>query len=120
MCNERYEDVLISVTSKRRYNNVVLNKEKRQISRTIPKKRKRIASTTLGQHEGLEQKLEQDYLSKIKSLDPEDKANMKEYVMDELFVGNNGNKFHKMSRICLLYTSPSPRDQRGSRMPSSA
>ena len=26
----------------------------------------------------------------------------------------------KDSRICLLYTSPSPRDQRGSRMPSSA
>ena len=28
----------------------------------------------------------------------------------------------RMSRplICLLYTSPSPRDQRGSRMPSSA
>ena len=25
-----------------------------------------------------------------------------------------------MNRICLLYTSPSPRDQRGSRMPSSA
>ena len=25
-----------------------------------------------------------------------------------------------MSVICLLYTSPSPRDQRGSRMPSSA
>ena len=24
------------------------------------------------------------------------------------------------SRACLLYTSPSPRDQRGSRMPSSA
>ena len=24
------------------------------------------------------------------------------------------------NRICLLYTSPSPRDQRGSRMPSSA
>ena len=23
-------------------------------------------------------------------------------------------------KICLLYTSPSPRDQRGSRMPSSA
>ena len=23
-------------------------------------------------------------------------------------------------RICLLYTSPSPRDQRGARMPSSA
>ena len=26
----------------------------------------------------------------------------------------------KLVGICLLYTSPSPRDQRGSRMPSSA
>ena len=26
----------------------------------------------------------------------------------------------KQSKVCLLYTSPSPRDQRGSRMPSSA
>ena len=25
-----------------------------------------------------------------------------------------------LSKLCLLYTSPSPRDQRGSRMPSSA
>ena len=25
-----------------------------------------------------------------------------------------------MVEVCLLYTSPSPRDQRGSRMPSSA
>ena len=28
--------------------------------------------------------------------------------------------FHDGAKICLLYTSPSPRDQRGSRMPSSA
>ena len=27
---------------------------------------------------------------------------------------------HTLTEICLLYTSPSPRDQRGSRMPSSA
>ena len=27
---------------------------------------------------------------------------------------------HDFYRPCLLYTSPSPRDQRGSRMPSSA
>ena len=27
---------------------------------------------------------------------------------------------HRLSEPCLLYTSPSPRDQRGSRMPSSA
>ena len=26
----------------------------------------------------------------------------------------------KKYKVCLLYTSPSPRDQRGSRMPSSA
>ena len=26
----------------------------------------------------------------------------------------------ELSQLCLLYTSPSPRDQRGSRMPSSA
>ena len=26
----------------------------------------------------------------------------------------------RMHYVCLLYTSPSPRDQRGSRMPSSA
>ena len=29
-------------------------------------------------------------------------------------------KLEMLARICLLYTSPSPRDQRGSRMPSSA
>ena len=28
--------------------------------------------------------------------------------------------FHRGTNLCLLYTSPSPRDQRGSRMPSSA
>ena len=27
---------------------------------------------------------------------------------------------HALNTTCLLYTSPSPRDQRGSRMPSSA
>ena len=27
---------------------------------------------------------------------------------------------HRVGMVCLLYTSPSPRDQRGSRMPSSA
>ena len=30
------------------------------------------------------------------------------------------NKVREPGTICLLYTSPSPRDQRGSRMPSSA
>ena len=31
-----------------------------------------------------------------------------------------GFELSQQSRLCLLYTSPSPRDQRGSRMPSSA
>ena len=30
------------------------------------------------------------------------------------------NLKRKPANVCLLYTSPSPRDQRGSRMPSSA
>ena len=33
---------------------------------------------------------------------------------------NFGAGFSSIDNICLLYTSPSPRDQRGSRMPSSA
>ena len=37
--------------------------------------------------------------------------NMAEYVPTKAVVNHD---------ICLLYTSPSPRDQRGSRMPSSA
>ena len=32
----------------------------------------------------------------------------------------NGGFRSKVAITCLLYTSPSPRDQRGSRMPSSA
>ena len=34
--------------------------------------------------------------------------------------GQGRRLFHAMPNHCLLYTSPSPRDQRGSRMPSSA
>ena len=41
--------------------------------------------------------------------------------MEVIFQGKIG-KIVKINRTkcCLLYTSPSPRDQRGSRMPSSA
>ena len=38
-----------------------------------------------------------------------------EYLAEDWLSGTVGRR-----RICLLYTSPSPRDQRGSRMPSSA
>ena len=33
---------------------------------------------------------------------------------------NDPDDARTLSEVCLLYTSPSPRDQRGSRMPSSA
>ena len=36
------------------------------------------------------------------------------------FVGPNSGEEGQREISCLLYTSPSPRDQRGSRMPSSA
>ena len=36
------------------------------------------------------------------------------------FYDKQVDAFCKKLSICLLYTSPSPRDQRGSRMPSSA
>ena len=37
-------------------------------------------------------------------------------TLGEVFTTGNASDYE----ICLLYTSPSPRDQRGSRMPSSA
>ena len=44
------------------------------------------------------------------------------YVAEGLFdIGITGRDWvEETSSTCLLYTSPSPRDQRGSRMPSSA
>ena len=40
-----------------------------------------------------------------------------EHQLDERFYPSG---IHTYYHSCLLYTSPSPRDQRGSRMPSSA
>ena len=34
--------------------------------------------------------------------------------------GGEADSYQKLRQICLLYTSPSPRDKRQSRMPSSA
>ena len=41
-------------------------------------------------------------------------------ALDELKSQFEDDESVAISDICLLYTSPSPRDQRGSRMPSSA
>ena len=43
-----------------------------------------------------------------------------DYKVSEQKIPNDGSYDPWESCICLLYTSPSPRDQRGSRMPSSA
>ena len=40
--------------------------------------------------------------------------------MDQLINPLKAAEDRKQAKTCLLYTSPSPRDQRGSRMPSSA
>ena len=46
------------------------------------------------------------------------RAEAKRYIAETVNDGVANNVC--ANRICLLYTSPSPRDQRGSRMPSSA
>ena len=45
-------------------------------------------------------------------------GNLDDYLNTTEFVENIHEPYK--TSICLLYTSPSPRDQRGSRMPSSA
>ena len=42
------------------------------------------------------------------------------FIETEFKVITSKNTLYKVIDSCLLYTSPSPRDQRGSRMPSSA
>ena len=53
---------------------------------------------------------------KVMSDHKDQQVQMERMVQTEL-TEQQGRKDHK---VCLLYTSPSPRDQRGSRMPSSA
>ena len=54
-------------------------------------------------------------VSELKELRSPD--NLANPLIDDLIVCNNGSKD---ATACLLYTSPSPRDKRQSRMPSSA
>ena len=47
------------------------------------------------------------------------------WIWSSIHYGNTGQGWYiglmwSLAGTCLLYTSPSPRDQRGSRMPSSA
>ena len=48
-------------------------------------------------------------------------AEIEQAVIDAMFIAfDDDSREFTTEDICLLYTSPSPRDQRGSRMPSSA
>ena len=77
-----------------------------------------------GKFEVLDVKLDN---RKTKSLDPKSKKNEQNKKID-LVQTQNENKTTNVEKIvsqtftksCLLYTSPSPRDRYGSRMPSSA
>ena len=61
----------------------------------------------------LEQELRREKESAIRSLEEAQKLQLEE--MRGYFAEETAEM-----KVCLLYTSPSPRDQRGSRMPSSA
>ena len=52
----------------------------------------------------------------------EDRGITEAFAIQELTVADAlaGHDVCGKAKTCLLYTSPSPRDQRGSRMPSSA
>ncbi|VTU72808.1 glutamine amidotransferase [Lactobacillus rhamnosus GG] [Lacticaseibacillus rhamnosus] len=55
-------------------------------------------------------------LTVMQHADAEDLGVIKEWAADQ---GIEQSPIDR-TKACLLYTSPSPRDQRGSRMPSSA
>ena len=59
-----------------------------------------------------------DTVECIESLLQSDLRGCNIYLIDNNSDNNEGPLLQ--SKYCLLYTSPSPRDQRGSRMPSSA
>ena len=48
------------------------------------------------------------------------KQQILEQYLNYVYLGSGAYGVADAAWICLLYTSPSPRDQRGSRMPSSA
>ena len=53
--------------------------------------------------------------SALNDLDDDSRCRVVDYAIQKFNINVSGR-----TPTCLLYTSPSPRDQRGSRMPSSA
>ena len=70
-----------------------------------------LSDATLELRNGFEIKLEDLHVNGDQAVFNENKKSINE-ILNGFISGQN--------YVCLLYTSPSPRDQRGSRMPSSA
>ena len=59
-------------------------------------------------------------LARVKLVKPSKAQGVERMILNASRQGKLGKVSEQMLIDCLLYTSPSPRDQRGSRMPSSA
>ena len=84
---------------------------------------KRIVYTRIGGPDSIEiisEKLEQAVENEVKVRVYRAGINFADLMMRQGLYGSNPDFPFTPGYDCLLYTSPSPRDQRGSRMPSSA
>ena len=59
-------------------------------------------------------------MKRMQVIQPELKKIKEKYKDQPQIINQKTMQLMKDNKVCLLYTSPSPRDQRGSRMPSSA
>ena len=63
---------------------------------------------------------DQGYMHKGHTAHTEGKMHIWVEIVSDDFINMNPIQRHQLIYTCLLYTSPSPRDKRQSRMPSSA
>ena len=73
-----------------------------------------LSATRNQEHEQQQQQMDKMKLDQLLR-----KKRSKEY-MEALHKLDAGGHVHNQNKVCLLYTSPSPRDTERSRMPSSA
>ena len=75
---------------------------------------------TLSNKDGIEIQLIEYGATVTKIITPDKNGNRHDIVLGFNTLDGYLNEHPYFGATCLLYTSPSPRDQRGSRMPSSA
>ena len=82
-----------------------------------------IISRTEERSAAMKKLFSEDYYKEVKYLVPKEIVAIEELQPYEIIIFDNmdtDENYFEHYTHCLLYTSPSPRDQRGSRMPSSA